>query len=454
MEKHNNRIFYQSLLSIVIPIALQNLFASLLNMTDVFMISSLSTAAIGGVGMANKVFFLLNLFLFGTISGASILASQYFGNNDIPNIKRVLGATLMIGVIGSFVFALGAIFFPEVILKVMAPDEELMILEGAKYLRLIGYSYVFTAITFTYSFLLRSTRNTVLPMLISVSAIGINTFLNWALIFGHFGVKAMGVEGAAYATIFARAIECFTLLFFVYFLKLPLAAKLREIFSLSKAFVKHYMKTVIFVIMNEVIWSIGVVIYSLAYGRMGEVASASIIITQSIEQLAFVVLFGLCNASGVMLGNALGANQLDLVEEYAKRFLKIIFFSAVGISIMIMACSRPIASLFNVSEIVQDNIVYCLIAFCIYLPIKAINMVMIVGILRSGGDTVASLLIDLAGVYLVGIPMAFIGALVFKLEIPFVYALVMLEEPAKFILCVSRYSTKKWIKNIVVDTPI
>ncbi|PKM51843.1 MAG: MATE family efflux transporter [Firmicutes bacterium HGW-Firmicutes-7] len=453
MREKVDRNFYKILFSIAIPIAVQSFITSLLNLIDVFMISSLDTASIGGVSIANKIFFLLNLFLFGTNSGAAILASQYFGKKDFQSIRKVLGISLILGVGGSLIVSLGAIFIPEVIITYFAPNEPAMISEGGKYLRIIGFSYIFTSITFSYSFLLRSTHNAKLPMVITVGAIIINTFFNWVLIFGKLGAPALGVEGAAIATVVARTFECLILVYFVYKFRLALAGKLSEIFKFTRAFFKHYIGAVGFVILNEVVWSLGVTGYSFVYGRMGEVVTASMAITQPIEQLSFVAFFGLCNACGVMLGNLLGANEKEKAIQYAKKFLFLVTAISVILSVVILLSSSFIANLFNVDPVVKKNVVNCLIVFSLYIPFKVLNMLIIVGVLRSGGDTFASLMIDLFGVWGIGIPMAIFGGLYLKLDIQFVYAMILIEEVVKLILCLFRYHSKKWVKNIVVNSP-
>lgn len=447
MKLQFDRKFYQTLFVIAIPIALQNLVTSSLNFIDVFMINKLSTEAISGVGIANKVYFLLNLFLFGTNSGAAILASQYWGVKDVKSIKKVLGLTLMIGLGVSTVFTIGSLVFTENIIGIFT-SEKLVIEQGSMYLETVAFSYIFTAVTFGYSFLLRTTHNTKLPMVVTSIALLFNTFFNWVLIYGKLGAPALGVQGAAIATVGARIVECSFLLFITYRNDLPLAARFSEMLGFSKAFAKHYFNTVIFVIMNEVIWALGVVGYSIVYGRMGSMVMASVTVAQTVEQISFVIFFGLCNACGVMLGNVLGANDLQAAEQYAKRFMKIVSIISVITSVIIFATAGWIAGLFEAG--IQRNVILCLRVFAIFMPFKVLNMLVIVGILRSGGDTVASLLIDLIGVWFVGLPLGILGGLVWHLPIQYVYALVLMEEASKVILCMIRYRSKKWVKNLVM----
>ncbi len=453
MTQNQNKDFYSILFSIAVPIALQSLITNAVNLADVFMISSLDTPSIGGVSMANKIFFLLLLFLFGANSGAAILVAQYYGSQDFLNIKKTLGVSIVVGSAGALLLFAGSFFAPEKLISLLAPGEIAMIREGSKYLRVISISFVFTAISTAYSFALRATHDAKLPMVITSITLLINVFFNWVLIFGKLGAPELGVLGAAIATLTARIVEMILIIFFVYRFDLVLAGTIKEIFGFSKAFFIHYISTVGYVILNEVIWSLGVVGYSFVYGRMGEVATASMAITQPIEQLAFVVFFGICNASGVMLGNELGANNLEQAKAYAKKFIRLVFVAGIITSAMIYLTSPFIAGIFKVDEIVKINVVNCLKVFSFYVTFKVINMVIIVGILRSGGDTIASMILDLVGVWVIGIPMGILGGLYLKLDIQYVYAMILFEEFAKLIFCYYRYKKYRWVKNLVFNTP-
>ena len=177
-------------------------------------------------------------------------------------------------------------------------------------------------------------------------------------------------------------------------------------------------------------WGLGVTMYSLAYGRMGDAAVAAITIAQTIQDLLLVLFQGLGAATAVILGNALGAGELKTAERYAK--------NAQVVQFMLSA------------EVAAD-VSACLIAFSLFMPFKMYNYVNIVGVLRSGGDTKFCLFLDCAGVWCIGIPLAFLGGLVWRLPIYIVYTLVMTEEIFKFVLGYLRYRKKKWIRNLTVE---
>lgn len=446
-----NKDFYIKLIAIAVPISLQQLVVSSLNLVDTFMISSLSKEAIAGVGAANKLFFLLNLFLFGMSSGSSILTAQYFGKKDIKNIKKVYGLSLTFAMGGALFFTLLAIFIPGVVMGIFTTDAQ-VIREGANYLRIVGFSYILTAITFSTVFVLRSTQNVKLPMLITIIAISINTFLNWVFIYGHLGFKAYGVEGAAVATVIARLVECVLIIWLVNRFDLPPAGRPRLIFRYTKEMTYRFIKIAMPVVINEVLWSTGVTMYAVVYGRISTDAMAAMTITQTIEQIAFVLLIGTGNACAIMLGNSLGASEGEKIYQDALRFIRVNFFIGAVVGLAVIFSAPYIAGIYNVSDIIRYNIIGTLNAYGIFLMFKAVNMVIIVGILRSGGDTTFAAVIDALGVWAVAVPLAFLTGLVLKWELPFVYMAILFEEIFKISFGIRRTLSKKWMNNLVEHT--
>ena len=199
------------------------------------MIGSLGQSSIAAVGLANKVFFVFTLLLFGIVSGSSILTAQYFGKNDIKNIRKVLGMSLIIGLIGSIIFVIPSLVCPEIVMSIFTPNENTIKI-GASYLAIAAISYPLTAITNVYVALLRGVNQVKAPVLVTLISIFIKVILNYILIFGHLGIPALGVQGEAIATLIARAFECICILSIVYYEKGPAAAKLKELISFNKEF--------------------------------------------------------------------------------------------------------------------------------------------------------------------------------------------------------------------------
>jgi len=450
IELLNQRNFYTKLLAIAGPIALQQLVISSLNLVDTFMISELSKEAIAGVGAANKLFFLLNLFLFGMSSGSSILTAQFWGIKDLEGIKKVYGLSLTFAMIGGFLFTLAAVLLPRQVLSIFSQDLQ-VIEEGASYLRIVGLSYVITAVSFVTAFSLRSTNYVKVPLLATIIAISMNTGLHYILIFGHFGFGAMGVKGAAIATVIARSFECILLLLLINVKKLPQAGRPSHIFTYTRAMTKKFVKIAMPVVINEILWSTGVTMYAVVYGRMGTDVMATMTITQTIEQIAFVILIGTGNACGIMLGNDLGAGKGAEVFNSAKRFIKVNFIVGIVVGAMVMLVAPLIAGIYNVSPEIKHSIINTLRVYAMFLPVKSINMVIIVGILRSGGDTTFAAVLDAVGVWLVGVPLAFLTGLYLSWAIPLVYAAVLFEEIFKIGFGLKRTYSRKWMNNLVEE---
>ncbi len=445
--------FIRRTAAIAMPIALQNLLNTALNFVDTLMIGRLGESSIAAVGLANKVFFVFTLFVFGIVSGSGVLTAQYWGRRDVPNIRRVLGISLVLSLFAAFLFLIPSVLSPEFVMRIFTTEADTIAI-GAEYLIIVAVSYPFTAVTTAYVALLRGVNRVKAPVVITTIAILVNVVFNYLLIFGKFGFPELGVAGAAIATLIARIVECSSLLVLVYFSKSPAAAKLKELFDFNKAFLDKYFRTVTPVIANEFMWGLGVTLYSLAYGRMGKAAVAAITITQTVEQIMTVLFMGISNATAVILGNEMGAGHLKDAEDHAKSLILIQMLLTMLMAVIGFFARDGIIMMFAVSPQVAHDFKLCLLAFILYMPFKMFNFINVVGILRSGGDTKACLFLDCTGVWFIGIPMAFIGGLFLHFPIYIVYAMVMIEEIYKFTLGLIRYRQKKWLRNIVSDVMV
>ncbi|EOD01177.1 MATE family efflux transporter [Caldisalinibacter kiritimatiensis] len=440
--------FYKTMLSIALPVALQNLISSSLNMVDTVMIQRLGDSHLAAVGMANQFFFLFVLLLFGINSGASIFVSQFWGKKDILNIRRVLGISLITGGALSIIFMSGALFTPRFIMGIFTEDIKVIGL-GQKYLTIVGFSYIVTAISFSYGFSSRSIGQAKTPMIVSALSLATNTLLNYGLIFGNFGFPMLGIRGAAIATLISRTLEVLLLTGTIYINKGVLAGKINEMIDISKQFVIRFFKTTMPVILNEAFWSLGITMYFIAYGRIGTEAFAAVQIANTIQNMFMVVSMGLGNACAVMIGNEIGAENEEKAIQYAKKYS--ILAPAVGVilGLSLFLLSPFILRLFNTSPHMYQNAYRTLIVISIFMSFKMFNTVLVVGILRGGGDTKYSLFLEMGSVWGVGVPLAFIGALYWRLPIYLVVALVSIEEVVKSSIGIPRIISKKWVRNVV-----
>ena len=443
----NDRSFYSQMYKIALPIALQNLVLASLNLVDNIAIGGLGETAIAGVGLANQYFFLLNLLLFGITSGSAIFTAQFWGNRDVLNIRRVLGICIISGSVTAFVFSLVGFFFPQKILGIFSKDPR-VILMGTEYLKVVVFSYVITAVNFAYSFILRSTGKVKAPLYISIVALGTNTILNYVLIYGYIGFPEMGVRGAAVATVIARIIELLLIISIVYLKKYTVAASIKEMTDISFNFVKKFYRVTVPVILNESAWSLGVTIYAIVYARMGTDVIASTNISGTIEKIVWVLFMGLGNACAVMIGNKIGERDYQNAFLYAKRFSVLGPLVAIFSGLLVIILSDWVLSPYKVSPVVLNYARLNLIVYSSFLWAKAFNYINVIGILRSGGDTVFCLLLDTGGVWLIGVPLVYIGGIVLGLPIYWVYTLVQVEEVLKLLVGIPRLMSKKWINDL------
>ncbi len=445
-----DRDYYRQLIRLAVPIALQNFVTSALNMVALIFIGQLGEESVAAVGLANQIWFLLNLVTFGIVSGASMFVAQLWGKQDIPNIRRVLGLTIKLSLVGAIFFTTVAIIFPSFALGIYTEDPAVIKI-GARYLQIYGWTYIFYAFSSVYSGALRSTGNVRLPLVVSTSALGLNVLLAYPLIFGikFIGLPAMGVEGAAIAGLIARILECLAILAMVYRDRMgPIAATLKELLEFNLKFMVTVMKPVLPVIGNEVLWSLGITTYNIIYGHIGTNAVAAINIISTIEQMAFVLFLGIGTATAIMVGNHIGKGNKDQAYLYGGRSLIIQGSGALVMGILVYLLAGNIFQFYKVDAEVIANARIILTILAAGFWMKACNHTIIIGILRSGGDTKFSLVLDGLVIWFVGVPMTAAGAFLLGLPIYFVYALTYSEETLKFILGVRRYFSKKWINDL------
>lgn len=442
-----DRKFLSNMLKIAFPIMLQNLVTSSVNMADTIMVGKLGEVEIAAVGIANQYFFFFSMILTGLCGGCSVFIAQYWGKKDYTNIKRILGLGLVSVLLVSLVFMTAGFINPAKIISIFNKDYIVMDL-GGKYLFIVLFSYIFTAVTFVYSYSLRSIGNTVAPLIVNIVSLICNVFFNYILIFGKLGAPALGVEGAAIATLIARVVETIILIFLVYKDKGVFAAKLTELIDLNWDFFKKSYRIIIPVLLNDVLWAAATLIYSLVYGRMGTGATAAVQICTTVNNLFMVVTFGMASASVIMIGNSIGEGKEDQTIEYAKKFLSVSVFVSVILASILALTAPFILTLFNVSETVRNSTLIMLYIISIIFIVRFLGMIIIVGILRGAGDARSSLMIEGFTMWFIGVPLIIMGAFLFKLPVHQVYGLAILEEIAKFILGLRRLKSRKWINNI------
>lgn len=443
-----DKAFLKTMFMLALPITLQSFITSSLNLVDTMMVGSLQEAAISAVGLANKYMFIFTLCLMGVNAGANVFMSQLWGKRDVEGIKTFLGVDITVSFIAVALFGGLAFWGPEIIMKIMSKDPEVMKL-GEAYLKIVAPSCLFMGMTQAYSTALRSTEQTKLPMYGSLIGVGLNIVLNWIFIFGKFGMPAMGVQGAALATMIARLIEMIFVVGMVYLTKNKISAHIKEMFNYNLEHMKAYFVTSWSVILNELIFSSGSAAYSVAYARISTSASATMQISGTIIDIFFIFLTGVGTASAIMIGNKIGAKEEKRAREYASHvgMLTPIIGISLGIGLWFLAPIVP--TWFKIQPETYQDTVRVLRIMALFMPLRAFNTIMIIGVFRGGADTAYSMFVQAGTIILYSVPMAFIGAIGLKWPVYLVFMLVCIEEMLKLPFEFVRLKSGKWLHSVV-----
>jgi len=442
--KSIDKAFFKRLAFLALPIIGQDMLNSLVNILDTFMVGTLGETAITAVGLSNQLFFIFIIMIFGVSSGSSILMGQYNGAGDIKSVRKTLGTGVMLSMAIAALFMYFAVAHSEFVLSIYSKDEA-VIKEGVKYLRIVAPTYILCAVIVPVNTALKATNTPKLPLFTTAIALVVNAAMNYIFIY----VLKMGVEGAAIATVIARAVETVAQLFLVRALKMPIAGRLRGYLPTDLAFVKKGLSLTIPVVVNEFAWAFGVSMYNAAYKFCGTEAQAALQITNTIQNLFWVVGMGIGAASGIILSNELGAGARDKAIRYSRMILITVTIAGVAMGSLLLVFAPFLVGIFNVSDTVIAYSYKIIYVVAVGMIIKLINFTAIVGVLRSGGDTMFCMILDLISVYLVGIPCAFLGAYVLNLPIYWVLAMVHSEEVIKLITSVPRALKNGWAKTLV-----
>ncbi len=443
-----DKVFIRKMLSLAIPVAFQQFITAGLNMVDVLMVGQLGEASIAALGLANQIFFLFILFLFGVTSGMAIFTAQFWGKGDVESIHKVMGISLTVALLVSIFFTLAATLFPEAVLSFYTEDQEVIAL-GSSYLRIVGVSYLFTAIVTSYYAVLRSIMHVKLTVMVSVIALILKSILSYMLIFGIGGLPALGVRGAAIATAFGWLLQFILILILIYTLKTPLAVNPLTFFRFERAFLFRVLGTAMPAAINEVFWSVGITVYNAVYAHISTGAIAAVQINATIEEITFVLLIGLGNACAIMIGNEIGAGRSEVAFEHSRRFLILVVLIALVSGIMILFIREPVVSLYEISPEVAASARRLMTIFALTVWLRSINFILFIGALRAGGDTRFAMFMEIFSIWLVGVPAALIGGFVLHLPVEGVYLLVLSEELVKLFVIFRRFLSRKWIHDLV-----
>lgn len=445
---------YKKVFTIGIPVSIENMIYSLMNFIDVFMVGKenvalgLGTAAVAGLGFANQVFMIFIVSLFGLNSGGGILAAQYYGKKDYKNLKKCLGITITVGLLFSFLFFLMGLFIPEKIIGIFTSDPKVLKL-GANYFRIIALIYPLIGLGYSFNMQLRAIGKNQYSLYSTIIGLCINLVGNYLFINGNLGFPAMGVVGAAIATVIARIVSVFYLIYIIYKNKLPMAGNFQELFKLSWSFIAKALKISLPVFGHEIMWVTGVSMYVIIYGRIGTEATAAIQVVKSISNLVFTLVFGLSSGTAAIIGQEIGAGNEENAYKYGVELLKISLVIGTAVALFVYAICPVVLILMKVDSAIYPLARQIVFSEGILIIIKTTGTLFIVGVLRAGGDTLWTMFADIIPLWTFAIPLTYIAGLKFGLPIALVYLCSGSDELLKMPFCIQRLKSRKWINNLV-----
>lgn len=441
--------FIKTMLAVALPVAVQFLISTSINMADTVMISSLGSAEIAAVGLVNQFVFFFMVATFGFCSAGAVFFSQYYGDRDMDRVRRYLSITLQLVTGLSLVFTIVSLLWSKEIMRILIPDEE-VIFYGASYLKLIAFTFIMTAISQAFNTVLRSCNRAFEPLMVSIVAFFTNVIFNYIFIFGKFGAPQLGVKGAAVGTIIARFVEIIILTGFVLF-KRPKGQTIRPIglFKTHFEIFPRFFKIALPIILAEIFWSLGQLMFSVAFARIGKEATAAVQLTNTIQNIFFILVNAINTAAAVLIGQSLGANNKEYAKTQATYFITItLIFGIISMAILLLLPDLLLKIYSNLEVNIYQMARNLLLIRGAFIAFRFLNGMIFVGIFRAGGETKLPLIFELVTMWVFAIPASFIGVLVFKLPVEIIYTIVSLEELIKFFLIYPLYRKNRWLQTI------
>ena len=443
------RDFLRKVAVIAVPVALQNLLTTTGSMVDTMMIASLGTAQVGAVGLCAQFSSLMFSGYWGFVGGGMLFFSQYFGAKDDDGINRSYGLTLSCMMAVAVIFCAMATLFPEAVMRLYTDKPAIQAI-GVEYLRIAGFSYPLTVFSMAMAALLRCTDRVRLPLYGSMTAVAVNIALNWVLIFGRFGLPAMGVRGAALATVISQCVSIAVVIMRARIDGHPYLLAFKRHFRWGKPLVSAYFRKCFPIICNEALIGVGNMVINVVLGRQPEEAIAAIAVFRTLEGLVIGFFAGFSNASSVLVGTQVGAGRVDTAYHRAWRLVYLCQGFIGLVCLLLVALHTPILTMMGMKGASFD------IAFgmiCIYAVAALLRM----GnwtqndTFRAAGDATYGTVLEIVFMWLMVLPCVWLTGMTWKLPTLLVFACCYIDEPIRYVLMQVHLFRGKWIKPVTPE---
>ena len=447
LETLRDRSFLRTLVLIAVPIALQNLLSSGINLLDNIMLGAVGEVEISAAATANQLFFIGNVLCVGIANGTNVLTAQYWGKGDGASIRKVLTLSYWAAIGVAAVFWLAATFFPAPILSLFSKDPAVL-REAMVYLDVTRWLYLPASISTVALMTLRAVGTVNIAMVTSGVSLLTNGFLNWVLIFGNLGAPALGIKGAAIATLIARLVELAITLAFLARFEGKIRRGIRDLLRPDWAVGRDFRSNVVPVVCNESLWSVGSAATTAIIGNLSTGFLAASGIFTTVNQLTMVAAWGISSAAAVIVGNTIGEGKLALVMPRAKAILILSFGVAAVLGGLLWVGRPAILSLYNITPETYQLAYQILGLGAGILLFQAVETTILMGILRGGGDVKLVLVADTVFMWVISIPLGAFTGFVLGWPLAVVYAVIKSDEVLKTAAGLWRLFRGNWVKDV------
>ena len=447
MNNIKNDSTYRQIARLTIPIVLQNLLTAAVNSTDAIMLNFVGQAHISAVSLAAQYAAILFNVLYGLGTGIAMLGAQYYGKGELKTVEAVEGIALRFSLAIASLFSLSALLIPRLMMQVYTPDPELIEI-GSRYLRILSASYLCWGIIEIYLSTLRCIGRVTVCMVLNVITFSLTIFLNAVFIFGLFGAPKLGAVGVALATTISRVTE---LILVVIVSARSRDVKLRPslMFAKNRVLSGDFLRMALPALANDVSWSLAFSLYAVIIGQfLGSDMVAANSFAMMVHNFAIVFSVGIATASGILLGQLIGSNQMKEAEETAGKFMKLTVFSGFVGGLVVLTAMPFVLRFADLTDTGKEYLRIMLFINSYYIMGAAVNTTLIAGVFRAGGDSRFGFIVDTIDMWCYAVPLGFLSAAVLKLPPMWVYFLLCTDEFVKWPWVIKHYKSRKWLKNI------